>query len=125
MDCIFRLRADVARALLSQYRFPLVIAAKTILPRQRRFPVTAFSNPQAIRLPNGLEASFEYMQAYGSVLQAFIRDQEALLPAITDTKRHNDIIDYLRSLANGYNEQLRIYKEKEAQQNKLLMVMSI
>ncbi len=81
------------------------------------------STPNIIRLPAGHEASFEYMQAYGSVLQTFIQDQEALLPAITDTRRHNDTIDYLQSLANGYNEQLRIYKTRVAMQQIMMVAL--
>ena len=76
----------------------------------------------SIRLPNGQAASFEEMHAYGTVLQGFIQEQEALLPEITDTKRHNDTIDYLQSLAYGYNEQLRLYKVKEELRQKIFIV---
>jgi hypothetical protein len=80
------------------------------------------SNPTTIRLPRGQTASYEVMYTYGRVLQAFILEQESLLPAVTDTKRHNDTIDYLQSLANGYNEQVRIYRFKEALQQNALTV---
>lgn len=90
--------------------------------------MTGTTDPISIKLPHGEHASFEEMQAYGSVLQSFICTQEALLEDIDDVRHHNDTVDYLQSLANGYNEQLRIYKDAEARRQKdvlsaLLMVM--
>jgi hypothetical protein len=49
--------------------------------------------PLTVKLPNGREATFEEMQIYGQIMQDFIRDQEALLPQVKDTRRHNQIID--------------------------------
>ena len=79
------------------------------------------TSPKTIRMPHGEKASFLEMQSYGSVLQTFITEQEAKLDDIEDTKRHNEIVDYLQSLANSYNEQLHIYKVKEARQQRKLM----
>jgi len=83
------------------------------------------SGPSAVRLPNGREATFEEMQSYGQALQNFIRHQEALLPRIKDTRHHNQIIDYLRLLADGYNEQLALYKAAEAQRQQELLAVII
>ena len=58
------------------------------------------------------------MQAYGSILQSFICSQEALLEDIEDSRQHDDTVDYLRSLADSYNLQLRIYKETEAKRQR-------
>jgi len=80
------------------------------------------TSSNSIRLPDGREASFEEMQAYGSVLQSFIQEQEAQLPAISDARHHNDTIDYLQSLANAYNEQLHVYRDTQAQQHTSMMV---
>jgi hypothetical protein len=70
--------------------------------------------PLTVKLPYGREATFEEMQIYGQIMQDFIRNQEALLPQVKDTRRHNQIIDYLQTLADGYNKQLGIYKAAEA-----------
>jgi len=80
--------------------------------------MTVSANPLSIQLPRGECASFAEMQGYGSILQSFICSQEALLEDIEDVKHHNDTVDYLQSLANSYNEQLRIYKEAEAQRQR-------
>ena len=77
--------------------------------------------PLVVRLPNGREATFEEMQSYGQIMQDFIRDQEAKLPQVKDTRRHNQIIDYLQTLADGYNEQLGLYKAAEAQRQQELL----
>lgn len=83
--------------------------------------------PLTVKLPNGREATFEEMQIYGQIMQDFIRDQEAVLPQVKDTRRHNQIIDYLQTLADGYNEQLGIYKAAEAcrQQEGLMALIRI
>jgi hypothetical protein len=81
--------------------------------------------PIAVELPNGREATLEQMQIYGRILQNFIREQEAALPQLKDTTRHNQIIDYLRLLADGYNEQLGLYKAAEAQRQQELLVAMI
>jgi len=83
--------------------------------------MTAYANPLSIQLPRGEYASFAEMQGYGSVLQTFICSQEALLEDIEDVKHHNDTVDYLQSLANSYNEQLRIYKESESQRQRNML----
>jgi len=70
--------------------------------------------PSSVQLPNGREATSEEMQSYGQALQNFIHQQEALLPQIKDTRRHNQIIDYLQLLSDSYNEQLGLYKAVEA-----------
>ena len=80
--------------------------------------MTHSANPLSVHMPRGEQASFEEMQKYGSILQSFINSQEALLEDIEDVKHHNDTVDYLQSLANGYNEQLRMYKEAEAQRQR-------
>lgn len=80
--------------------------------------MTGPASSLSIHLPRGEHASFEEMQAYGSVLQSFICTQEALLEEMEDVQHHNDTIDYLQSLANSYNEQLRVYKEAEAQRQR-------
>lgn len=77
--------------------------------------------PLAVTIPLGENASFEEMQSYGEVLQMFICDHEAELAHVADLKRHNDTVDYLQSLANCYNEQLRIYKQAEAQRHRDLL----
>ena len=77
--------------------------------------------PLVVRLPNGREATFEEMQSYGQIMQGFIRDQEAKLPQVKDTRRHNQIIDYLQALADGYNEQLGLYKDAQAQREQKLL----
>jgi hypothetical protein len=87
--------------------------------------VTTLSGQMAVNLPNGSEATFEEMQAYGQTLQTFIREQEAALPQVTDTRRHNQIIDYLRLLAEGYNAQLRLFRAAQAQRQKALLVAVI
>lgn len=78
-----------------------------------------------IKLPDGRVASFEDMQAYGQTLQQFILAQEAALAQVTDTIRHNQIVDYLRLLARGYNEQLRRYKAAEAQRQREILVIML
>jgi hypothetical protein len=78
-------------------------------------------NRNSIVIPHGQEASFEEMQACGNILQTFIRDQEALLPSIANDNRHNEVVDYLLSLANGYNEQLRIFKQVEKEHQRQLI----
>ncbi|MBK6512072.1 MAG: hypothetical protein IPG06_23295 [Haliea sp.] len=84
------------------------------------------SAPQiAIQLPDGRMASFEEMQAYGQTLQQFIFEQEAVLPQVTDTTRHNNVVEYLRLLASGYNEQLRLYKAAEAQRQREILVITL
>ena len=83
--------------------------------------MTISADPISVNLPRGEHATFEEMQCYGSVLQTFISDQEAKLPDIRDLKKHNDTVDYLHSLANSYNEQLRVYKETESQRQRTLM----
>ena len=81
--------------------------------------------PLVVRQPNGGEATYEEMQSYGQIMQGFIRDQEAKLPQVKDTRRHNQIIDYLQTLADGYNEQLGLYKDAEAQREQKLLVTMI
>jgi hypothetical protein len=76
----------------------------------------------AVTLPNGREATIEEMRAYGHVLQKFIVEQEAGLPQVKDSVHHNQIIDYLRLLANSYNEQLRLFKFAETQRQRELLV---
>jgi hypothetical protein len=94
------------------------------LAKQGGVTVATSAVPLAVKLPNGREATYEDMQIYGQIMQDFIRDQEALLPQVKDTRRHNQIIDYLQTLADGYNEQLGIYSAAEAQrQQELLVVM--
>lgn len=85
----------------------------------------AASAPQlSITVPDGAAATFEELQAYGQILQRFILQQEAALPAIDDNARHNEIIEYLRLLASSYNQQLRRYKAAQAQrQRETLIVM--
>jgi hypothetical protein len=80
--------------------------------------MTGSTDPISIKLPHGEHASFEEMQAYGSVMQSFICTQEALLEDIEDVRHHNDKIDYLQSLASSYNEQLRLYKAAEARRQR-------
>ncbi|GAB5451271.1 MAG: hypothetical protein Hals2KO_15990 [Halioglobus sp.] len=76
-----------------------------------------------IKLPRGETATFEEMQAYGDTLQQFIREQEAALPAIQSATEHNQIIDYLQLLADGYNEQLRAFKAAESCRQRILLVL--
>jgi hypothetical protein len=87
--------------------------------------MTTSSSPIAVTLPNGREATFDEMQSYRQILLGFIRDQEALLPQVEDSRRHNEIIDYLRILADGYNEQLGLFKAAEAQRQQQLLVAMI
>ncbi|NQX88647.1 MAG: hypothetical protein HRT77_08270 [Halioglobus sp.] len=75
--------------------------------------MTRANNQLSIHLPSGAQASFEEMQAYGNILQSFICKQEALLQEIGDVDLHNETVDYLHSLASGYNRQLQVYKEAE------------
>ena len=77
----------------------------------------------SITLPDGREASFKQLQAYGNTLLDFIRKQEATLPEVEDTGRHNEIVDYLRLLATSFNKQLRIYKAQEAQNQRQFMIV--
>ena len=81
------------------------------------------SGSLAITLPDGREASFEEMQAYGNIMREFIRDQEAQLPQVEDIHRHNEIIDYLQLLATAYNKQLRIYKAREEPKQRQFMIV--
>jgi hypothetical protein len=81
------------------------------------------SGSLAITLPDGRKASFEEMQTYGNILQDFIRDQEARLPEVKDTRRHNETVDYLQLLATAYNKQLRIYKARETQKQRQFMIV--
>jgi hypothetical protein len=86
--------------------------------------MNAATDVRTIKLPNGQEATFEEMQCYGEILQEFIRGQEARLVHVTDTNRHNQIIDYLQTLADAYNEQLGIFRSVEAQrQGKQLVAL--
>jgi hypothetical protein len=89
------------------------------------YSVAIFLNPNTVSPPSGQTAFYDDRYSHGRVLQAFIREQELLLPAVVDTKLHNETIDYLRSLANSYNEQLRIYTFKEALQRSALTVAVI
>lgn len=84
--------------------------------------MTNFPSSIAVTLPDGRETTFDEMQRYQQIVQDFIRDQEALLPQIKDTRRHNEIIDYLRMLAASYNEQLGVYKAAEALRKQRLLV---
>lgn len=84
--------------------------------------MTTSAAPQAIKLPDGSKATVQEMHDYGKVLQAFIRDQEGKLAQVEDTLRHNEIIDYLQTLADAYNEQLAIYKAAEIQRQQALLV---
>ena len=79
------------------------------------------TSPKTIRMPHGAEASFAEMKSYGNVLQTFITEQEANLDDIEDARNHDAIVEYLQSLANSYNEQLHIYKAKEAHQQRKVM----
>lgn len=83
--------------------------------------MTASANPLTIQLPRGEYASFAEMQGYGSILQSFICSQEALLQDLEDVQHHNNTVDYLQSLANSYNEQLRIYKVSESQRQREML----
>jgi hypothetical protein len=87
--------------------------------------MTTSSSPIAVTLPNGREATFDEMQSYRKILLDFIQDQEALLPQVKDSRRHNQIIDYLRILAAGYNWQLGLYKAAEAQRQQELLVAMV
>ena len=84
--------------------------------------MTTYTSPLTIKLPYGEAASFAEMQAYGTVLQSFIYDQEEKLTDIEDAKRHDETIDYLQSLASSYNEQLRVFKQTEARHQRKLMI---
>ena len=77
----------------------------------------------SVNLPDGGRATFEEMQQYGETLQAFIREQETKLADIEDARRHNEIIDYLQLLADGYNEQLRRFRAAQAQRQKAVVVL--
>ena len=70
-------------------------------------------NPPPLQIPDGRYASLEEMATFGSVLQDFVQKQEALLPEIDSSARHNQIVDFLTELANCYNEQLSIFKDAE------------
>ena len=83
------------------------------------------SGPLAVKLPHGREATFDDMQNYGRILRDFIRDQEEKLPQVKDTRRHNQIIDYLQTLADAYNGQLGLYKAAEAQRKTEMLVAMI
>lgn len=69
----------------------------------------------AAEIPDGRTASVEDMRRYGHVIQQFVRDTEARLPHIADTLEHNRIVDVLHTLADAYNQQLRIFREREQQ----------
>ena len=45
----------------------------------------------------------------------------AIRPKLIDIRRHNQIIGYLQTLADGYNEQLGLYKDAEAQREQKLL----
>jgi len=77
----------------------------------------------SVNLPDGGRATFEEMQQYGETLQAFIREQEAKLADIEDPRRHNEIIDYLQMLAEGYNEQLRRFRTAQAQRQNAVVIL--
>ena len=79
------------------------------------------TSPPTIRMPDGAKASFAQMQSYASVLQGFITEQESKLDDIKDIKQHNEIVDYLQTLANSFNQQLHVYKAKDAQQQREMM----
>ena len=83
--------------------------------------MTVLTSPKTIRMPHAATASFAEMRSYGSVLQGFISEQESKLDDIKDTKQHNEIVDYLQSLANSFNQQLHLYQAKEAHQQRELM----
>ena len=76
------------------------------------------SDRVSIKLPRGDQASFEEMQAYGNTLQTFICTQEQQLEKIGNTQQHNLTVEYLCSLADGYNEQLHVFKETEARRQR-------
>ena len=77
------------------------------------------SGAPAIKLPNGREATRDDMQNYGHVLQSFIRAQEEKLEQVTNSHHHNQIIDYLQILADGYNKELRLFQCAEAQRHQM------
>ena len=73
-------------------------------------------------VPDGRIASAQEMHDYGKTLQAFVKEQEALLPTLSDMKEHNDRADYLNLLADAYNEQLRVYRETDAARRQTLVM---
>jgi len=83
----------------------------------------ASTDAPTITLPDGRSASYEEMQYYGEILQEFIRDQETKLATIEDVRRHNEIIDYLHLLADGYNEQLRLFRASQAQRENAVVIL--
>lgn len=87
--------------------------------------MTSATSHLSIRLPRGEYAEFEEMQSYGETLQLFVREQESMLPQMTDVQHHNEIIDYLQTLADGYNEQLRLFKAVEAQRKQMMLVTHV
>ena len=44
---------------------------------------------------------------------------------LTDTRRHNEIADYLNVLANSYNEQLHIFRKAEAGRMQQIMAIML
>jgi len=77
----------------------------------------------SVNLPDGDRATYEEMQQYGETLQAFIREQEAQLANIENARRHNEIIDYLHMLADGYNEQLQRFRAAQAQRQNAVVIL--
>lgn len=87
--------------------------------------MNTLAGPSTIKLPDGRKASFHEMQRYGQVLQEFIREQEENLAQITNDRRHNGIIEYLQTLADGYNKQLGLYQSAEVQRRQKQLVAMI
>jgi len=77
--------------------------------------MTMQSDGVALEIPDGRSASAEDMRRYGQALQQFVRNTEARLPAVADATEHNRMVDYLHTLADEYNRQLRIFREIEQQ----------
>ena len=68
---------------------------------------------------------FDEMPDYGQIMQNFINDQEEQLPHAIDSSRHNQIIDYLQKLAEGYSYELCLYRSAEPRrQHEMLVAMT-
>ena len=70
-------------------------------------------NAPPLQIPDGRFADLEEMLAFGTTLQDFVKQQEALLPEITSEPRHDQIVDFLNELGECYNEQLGIFSNTE------------
>ena len=81
---------------------------------------------KAVAIPDGRTATPDEMRSCSRRLQQYVRETEARLTEITDAREHDRIVDFLRSVANAYNMQLRIFRAAdEERRNTARLLMAV